>query len=144
MVISKNSAFAPLPEELHHRCSHGTLMIILLWVTHSGFHSCFHQREGFLIKSYVSLALGRLGFVSCRHLFKSAFASGYCALIKKAELTVSSENMPNALCYGKSRLSGGKRDNVRGEYSEYWCMPMGLIKAAKHRFCPFLYMKHIL
>lgn len=30
--------------------------------------------------------LDQLGFASCRHLFKSALASGYCTLIKKAEL----------------------------------------------------------
>ena len=53
----------------------------------------------------MSAGLGRLGSVSCRHLFKSAFASGYCALIKKAELIMSSENMLNALCYGKYKSS---------------------------------------
>lgn len=49
----------------------------------------------------MSSRLGGLGSVSCRHLFKSVFASGYFTLIKKAELIMSSENMSNALCYGK-------------------------------------------
>ncbi len=53
----------------------------------------------------MSAGLGRLGWVSCRRLFKSAFASGYCTLIKKAELIMSSENMVNALCYGKYKSS---------------------------------------
>lgn len=54
--------------------------------------------EGTLfIKSYMSAGLGRLGSAACRHLFKSALASGHSSLIKKAELIMSSENMLNAL-----------------------------------------------
>lgn len=91
----------------------------------------------------MSLALGRLGFVSCRHLFKSGFASGYCTLIKKAELTVSSENMQNALCYGKPKLSPGERDNVRGEHLElihasgFNQSHIPQLRASKHIFCLF-------
>lgn len=53
----------------------------------------------------MSAGLGGFGSVSCHHLFQSVFALGYCILIKKAELIMSSENMSNALYHGKYQIS---------------------------------------
>lgn len=121
----------------------------------------FSPEGSLFIKSYMSAGLGWLGSVSCRRLFKSAFASGYCTLIKKAELIMSSENMLNALCYGKykssllplfmpANFSLKKIGHCkRGIFFWNWSMSVDLNEVKSHMcghptiYFDFLYMKHI-
>lgn len=67
----------------------------------AAFNLLFSLEGNLFIKSYVSAGPGGFGSVSCHHLFQSVFAVGNCAVIKKAELMASSENMSDALYHGK-------------------------------------------
>lgn len=105
----------------------------------------FSLEGSLFIKCYTSAGLGWLGSVSCRPLFKSAFASGYCTLIKKAEFIMSTENMSNALCFGKykssllpfiyaSKLSLEKKNMWHCKWGIFWrwSMSVGLNEVKSH------------
>lgn len=108
--ISKNKqthkkVFPLLPEERCQLCNDCAFQIVHLRIAHSRFQSPFSLEGNLFIKSYMSAGLGGFGSVLCHHLFQSVFALGYCILIKKPELIMSSENMSNALYHGKNKNS---------------------------------------